>query len=445
MKRNLNQKQNQKLNRNFFSSLRWILMVSRRFARVDRKGRSAATSILATLGIGFGVMALIVVMSIMNGFQMSFIDSILEISSYHLRIENMGGVQENDFLNECVRNRQITSVSPFYEAQALMTGNRGGENAVIIRAVSPEMYDEDEGLHKELRMLAGNFTLGKPDSIIIGSTLANHLGVRLGDEVDLLVMSGGADVALFSEDRVFTVTGIFTCGYREINASYCFINIQSALQYFGKDSKMVWGVKLKNYNRDENVKAGLTKLFPEAKISAWRDYNKNFFGVLRLEKSLLLFIVALIFVVVAINIYNGMRRLVYERRSEIAVLSALGAGAGEVKSVFIMKGLLMGFSGAVCGVILGIIISLNTDIIFKAMSDILYFFQYIFTALTNRENLVYLQMNSSYSLYASIPARIFPAEVFGIALFGVLSPLIAAWSASRSVLKMSVSEVLHNE
>ncbi|MCR4579820.1 MAG: ABC transporter permease [Treponema sp.] len=431
--------------KNPIASLRWILMVSKRFARVDRKGRSAATSVLATLGIGFGVMALIVVMSIMNGFQMSFIDSILEISSYHLRVENLESSQTADFLQVCQDNNKISCVSPFYEAQALMTGNKGGESAVIIRAIDSQAYYEDPGFRKELRMIAGQFDVSKKDSIIIGSSLANHLGLGLGDSLDLLVMSGGSDVALFSDDRVFTVTGIFSSGYREINASYCFVNFQAASAYFGKDSKLVWGLKIKNYNHDALIRSHLEKAFPNAKISAWRDYNKNFFGVLRLEKNLLLFIVALIFVVVGINIYNGMRRLVYERKNEIAILSALGVSSGQVKAVFIMKGLLMGLVGSIFGLLLGLLISFNTDIVFKLMSDILYFFQYIFTAITSPENLDYVQMNSSYTLYANIPARIFGGEVLGITLFGILSPFIAAWSASKNVLKMSVSEVLHNE
>ena len=425
--------------------LSWILFVSNRFARVDRKGRSAATSILATLGIGFGVMALIVVMSIMNGFQMSFIDSILEISSYHARVENLKADDTMDFLTYCEKNNRITVVSPFYEAQALMTGNRGGESAVIIRAVNPECYYEDKGFQKELKMLAGSFALDSADSIILGNSLANHLGVRLGDQVQLLVMSGGSDVALFSDNRSFTVSGIYTCGYHDINASYCFVNFQAAQAYFGKDSKLVWGIKLKDYTHDAVIRQQLTNKFPDSTVSAWRDYNKNFFGVLRLEKNVLLLIVALIFVVVAINIYNGMRRLVFERRSEIAVFSALGASNSEVKSIFIMKGLLMGGIGAAFGVLFGVLISLNTDLVFNAMSSILYFFQYIFTAITRPNELAYVQMNSSYTLYANIPARIFPSEVLGIAVFGILSPFVAAWSASRNVLKMSVSEVLHNE
>ncbi len=129
-------------------SFKWIFLVSKRFSRVDRKGRSAATSILATLGIAFGVMTLIVVMSVMNGFQMSFIDSILEISSYHVRVDELASENEASFFNLLNNSKQVLNYSPFYEAQALMTGQRGGANSVLIRAIDPSVYENDSGFHK---------------------------------------------------------------------------------------------------------------------------------------------------------------------------------------------------------------------------------------------------------------------------------------------------------
>lgn len=435
---------------NFFNSLRWISVVSRRFARVDRKGRSAVTSVLATLGICFGVMTLTVVMSVMNGFQMSFIDSILEVSSYHLRVINVAPEQENALKAACEMEKRIRACVPFYEAQALMTGEKGGAVAVNVRAADESIYYKDEGFKKELRMISGSFDFSETDSIILGSTLARNLGVRTGDTVNLLVMSGGSDVDLFSSDRLFTVRGIFTTGYAEINSACAFTGTAAAEKYFGASAKKIWGIKIKNYDKDLGVVASLKKQLgfsdsSKTQIQSWRSFNKTFFGALRIEKNMLLLLVALIFVVVAINIYNGMRRLVFERRTEIAVLSALGARKGGIKSIFIMRGFIMGTVGALTGVVLGIIISLNTDVVFTLAAKLMYGIQYLITALTDRQNLQYVQINSSYNLYASIPARLFPGEVTAITLFGVFSPLIASWAASRNVLKLTVSEVLHNE
>ena len=425
--------------------IRWISAVSRRFARVDRKGRSAVTSTLATLGICFGVMTLTVVMSVMNGFQMSFIDAILEVSSYHLRAVEVPVELEAELKSACENEKRITACVPFYEAQALMTGVKGGALAVNVRAADEAIYYEDEGFQKELNMLSGSFDFSEPDSIILGSTLARNLGVRVGNEVNLLVMSGGSDVGLFSADRIFKVRGIFTTGYGEINSSYAFVGTDSAEKYFGASAKKIWGIKLKKYDDDLKTVSLLKKKIPELNIVSWRSFNRTFFGALRIEKNMLLLMVALIFVVVAINIYNGMRRLVFERHTEIAVLSALGARKSGIKAIFIMRGFITGTAGAFTGVILGLIISLNTDVVFTLAAKLMYAVQYLVTALTDRANLQYVQVNSSYNLYASIPARVFPGEVVAITLFGILSPLIASWAASRNVLKMTVSEVLHNE
>ena len=430
---------------NFIKNFRWISAVSRRFARVDRKGRSAVTSTLATLGICFGVMTLTVVMSVMNGFQMSFIDAILEVSSYHLRAVEVPTEEENSLLEACKADKHVLSCHPFYEAQALMIGEKGGALAVNVRAAGEEIYSEDQGFRRELKMLSGRFEFPQANSIILGSTLARNLGVRIGSTVNLLVMSGGSDVELFSSDRLFTVTGIFTTGYSEINSGYAFVGTEAAEKYFGSSAKKIWGIKLKSYDDDLRAVTSLKKKLPALNIMSWRSFNRTFFGALRIEKNMLLLLVALIFVVVAINIYNGMRRLVFERRTEIAVLSALGAKKRGIKSIFIMRGFIMGTVGALAGVALGILISLNTDLVFTAAAKLMYGIQYLITALTDRQNLQYVQVNSSYTLYASIPARVFPGEVIAITLFGIFSPLIASWAASRNVLKMTVSEVLHNE
>ena len=433
------------MKKNLITQIRWISAVSRRFARVDRKGRSAVTSRLATLGICFGVMTLTVVMSIMNGFQMSFIDAILEVSSYHLRAVDVPEHLEKNLISVCAEDKHVAACVPFYESQVLMTGEKGGAVAVNVRAADEAIYYEDEGFRKQLKMLSGAFDFSDSDSIILGSSLARNLGVRVGSSVNLLVMSGGSDVELFSSDRIFTVRGIFTTGYAEINNSYAFVGTEAAKKYFGSSAKKIWGIKLHKYDGDLRAISSLKKELPQINFLSWRNFNRTFFGALRIEKNMLLLLVALIFVVVAINIYNGMRRLVFERRTEIAVLSALGARKSGIKAIFIMRGFIMGTLGALVGVLLGLLISLNTDVVFTAAAKLMYAIQYLVTAITDRQNLQYVQVNSSYNLYATIPARVFPGEVTAIALFGILSPLIASLAASKNVLKMTVSEVLHNE
>ena len=156
-------------------------------------------------------------------------------------------------------------------------------------------------------------------------------------------------------------------------------------------------------------------------------------------------LVFMIFVVVGVNIFNGMRRMVFERRSEIAVLSALGGRKRQVQLIFILRGLLTGLGGAIPGLLLGMLLCVQMDVIFSLIAKMSYWIQYLFTMATNPAMAMFVRENTMYQVYASIPARMFPAEITFITIFGVFSALAASWVASRKVLAMTLSEVLHDE
>ena len=426
-------------------SYRWIFDVSRRFASVDRKSRSSATSFLAVLVICFGVMSLVTVVSVMNGFQMSFVNAIMELSSFHIRVSKSDSQTEADFLNFCADSKEIRCVSPFYESQALLVGNKSKESAGIIRGVDARTCEFDEGFAREIKIVSGSFDLSSADSIVLGSYLAQSLGVTTGNTVNLLALSGGKDVELLSQNRQFKVTGIFECGYYDINQGYAFVSLEAARMYFGEDAPVFYGIKIRRPQNDGFVSAAIKSRFPDAAVQSWREYNRTFFGALRVEKNILMLLVFLIFVVVAVNIYNGMRRLVFERSQEIAALSALGGTSFQIKAIFVVRGFLTGAAGTVIGVVLGIFISLNIRSVFLGVSHCLYWLELFFTSVFSPENAAFVTENQMYAIYASIPARIIPSEVLLISLFGVLSPLLASVLASRSVLKLKIAEVLHNE
>ena len=426
-------------------SFRWIFDVSRRFSSVDRKGRSSATSFLAVLVICFGVMSLVTVVSVMNGFQMSFVNAIMELSSFHIRVSKSDSQTEADFLNFCADSKEIRCVSPFYESQALLVGNKSKESAGIIRGVDARTCEFDEGFAREIKIVSGSFDLSSADSIVLGSYLAQSLGVTTGNTVNLLALSGGKDVELLSQNRQFKVTGIFECGYYDINQGYAFVSLEAAHMYFGEDAPVFYGIKIRRPQNDGFVSAAIKSRFPDAAVQSWREYNRTFFGALRVEKNILMLLVFLIFVVVAVNIYNGMRRLVFERSQEIAALSALGGTSFQIKAIFVVRGFLTGAAGTVIGVVLGIFIRLNIRSVFLGVSHCLYWLELFFTSVFSPENAAFVTENQMYAIYASIPARIIPSEVLLISLFGVLSPLLASALASRSVLKLKIAEVLHNE
>lgn len=424
------------------ASLRWVLFVSWRFSRVDRKGRSAVTSFLASLGICFGVMTLITVISVMNGFQLSFIDAIMEISSYHVRVD---GADNGAFGRFCAEDADIVVATPFYEAQGLLVGESERQSAALIRGVSERQLSLDEGFRAQLRMIRGAFDLSPENAIVVGSKLAERLGLYVGNHVTLLALSGGNDVDLVSSDRVFTVTGVFHTGYADINAAYAFISLDDARRYFGTGAELHYGIKLRDTADDARVIARIQDRFPGARAESWKQYNRSFFGALRVEKNMLMVLVFLIFVVVGINIFNGMRRMVYERREEISVLSAFGGSPPLIQSIFVTQGFLVGFIGAIPGLALGLLLSVRMNTVFSLMSKFVYAVQRFGLMLVSPQSAAYLRENPMYLIYGNIPPRIIPGEVLVITIFGIFSALLASWVASRGVLKMTVAEVLRDE
>ena len=431
-------------NNDFF----WVLFVSRRFANIDRNGRSAVTTHLASLGICIGVMALVVVISVMNGFQMSFIDAIMEVSSYHVRVSESSAEKQAQFENFCQENPMVQACVPFYEAQSLMVGNKSKESAALVRALPENVLQLDSGFRSQIEVVRGEFDLSSKngnDSIVLGSTLADMLRVKVGYKVNLLALSGGNDVALLSDRRVFTVRGIIHTGYAEINSSYAFISLEAGQKYFGSSLKKQYGIKLRENSMDGRFLAKLKASFPEISGESWKSFNRSFFGALRVEKNMLMLFVFLIFVVVCINIFNGMRRIVFERRNEISILSALGGKNRMIQAIFIFRGFLTGIYGAVPGLILGLFLSVNIGWIFRSFSSLSFGISYFFAMLFNPSSAAYLHENPMFRIYAKLPARIVLHEILIITMFGICSSLVASWLASRGILKLKAQEVLRDE
>ena len=423
---------------------KWIYFVSRRISKVDRSGRTAVTSNLASVGVCFGVMGLIVVMSVMNGFQRSFIDSIMEISSYHLRAGNLESQSQiEEFSDYCKKSKAVECAYPFCESQSLITGPRGNYTASMIREIDYEASLDDKNFIKELKLYSGRYDLSQENFIVVGSGLATALRLKVGSEVTLFSLSTSTDEGLLSNSKEYIVKGIFHCGYSDINSSYAFIPLSNEKKQ--NPSSLVFGVKLKNSSSDSYFASQVKNTFSNISCLSWREYNRSFFGALRMEKNVLFLLVFLIFVVVFINIYNGMKKLIYERREDIATLSALGGTKKEINFLFSFQGFMTGFKGSLPGLILSIIICRNMKSIFIFLSKAQYFIQYALYSIFSPDNVFYLSENPMYEVYASIPARMDLKEVVFIFLFGIFSAFFAAFLASRDVLKLTISEVLRNE
>jgi lipoprotein-releasing system permease protein len=418
------------------------------------KGRGNS-QVLSVLGIATGVLALVVIIAVMNGFQMGFIESILEISSYHLRVESLPKDKIAEARGAALSVPGVKAAVPFREFQAIAKGKRAGQQAVLVRAVPGEAAEIDSGMDNKLVFEAGSFDISKKNFILLGAELARHLGLRTGDSISLFSITG----ILSAEDEEggidnFNVTGIFRTGFYDYDCNWAFINMDNA-KFFSDDESYALGIKLANRFHDGQalgqVKREITKApgFEEARFSSWRDYNRSFFGALRTEKLFMFILVGLIFIVVGLNIFQSQRRAVLQRREEIGLLRATGGTEKAVRLVFVLDGAIIGLAGAALGLVPGLVIATHIPAFFSLVETAI-------NALIGMINVIAGFLGAgqagSFAIFSpavfyikEIPSRIIPAEVALIFMFGFLSALAAAWTASRKIAQIRPAEVLRYE
>ena len=432
----------------------WIGYVASRY--VSRGRRNFSSLVFSVLGIASGVLALIVIISVMNGFQLGFIESILEISSGHLRLEGIAYDKTGTELNAGLCSLPgVLSVLPFQELNVLLRGKQSSVRGALVRGVPVDALRLDPGLAEKLEMEDGSFDLSDPFTIVLGAELARHLLVRPGDHLNLLSISGG-----IGEDasRLFTVTGVFRSGFYEYDLSWAFINIETAAG-LSPSAVTTLGIKLKNRWHDQKAMVEIRKFLAALNINAlpgmnslssWREYNRSFFGALRTEKLMMFILVGLIFIVVGLNIFQAQRRIVLERREEIGLLRALGASAMAVRLVFVCDGFIIGLAGASLGLISGLLIAFHIPEFFSFLELAVNMFISLLNTISgffggNAGAVEFAVFSPRIFYIKEIPSRVIPYEALLIFLFGFFSALVAAWFASGKVSSAKPAEVLRYE
>ena len=436
---------------------KWIWFVASRY--IFRKQKKSPSPTLSILGIGTGVFALIVIIAVMNGFQLGFIESILEISSYHVRVASLPEEKTAAASALLLEMPGIEAAVPFRDFQGLARGKRGGQQAVLVRGISPDAPALDRSMTDRLEFEEGSFDLAKGQNALLGAELARRMGVRVGEEITLFSIPSIFSAA-DSDDQggsagfqTFTITGIFRTGFYECDTSWIFIDMASAAAF--SESGPLLGLKLKNRFHDRQALELARKSlaaqpgFEDAVLSSWRDYNRSFFGALRTEKLFMFILVGLIFIVVGLNIYQAQRRAVLEHREEIGLLRAVGGDKQAVRLIFVFDGAIIGFSGASAGLVLGLLIASNIPMFFTIIEGIVNFFIHIVNIIASFFNAGDIDSFAFFSpavfYIKEIPSRIIPGEALLIFMFGFLSAILAAWSASRKVSLIHPAEVLRYE
>ncbi len=257
------------------------------------------------------------------------------------------------------------------------------------------------------------------NGLVLGRRLALALCADVGDTVNALDL-GASGFNLVEEE--LEVRGIFSCSYNEYESALAFVSIETSAGILGERQPEL-GIKLSKVEKDRVYMSGVQTLLSgyNGKIESWRETNKSFFGALRTEKTLMLLLLALIFVVVAVNIDHSLRRMASERTEDLALLKALGASPSEVRLLFLRYGLVIGGSGGLLGSILGVLIGSNVDVIIG----------------------VFVKNRSMESFFAS--SEVMPVDVIIIFVMALVLSCLSAVRAASIAASLKPAEVLRSE
>ncbi len=399
------------------------LFVGLRYTRAKRRNHFISfISLTSMLGIALGVAALIVVLSVMNGFQKELRARILGVAS-HVQISGVNN-QLDDWqgvAREAAAHPQVLAAAPFVNAQAMLAFG-GSVRGSVIRGIVPQLEEKvaDIGSH----MIAGKLEALAPGEfrIVLGSELARALGAVPGDKVTLIAPQGLVTPAgVLPRLKQFTVAGIFEVGMFEYDSGLALIHLEDAQKLYRMETR-VSGVRLKLedlFRSREVTRDLMTRLRGDIYISDWTRSHANFFRAVQIEKNVMFIILLLIVAVAAFNIVSTLVMAVTDKQSDIAILRTLGASPGGIMKIFIVQGALIGVIGTLIGVAGGVVLALNIDVVVPFM-----------------ERLFNVQFLSREVYYISeLPSDLQRTDIVVIALVSLvlsfLATLYPSWRASR--------------
>ncbi len=417
------------------SSLPYEWLIGLRYTRAGRRaGRNGFISFISMasmLGIGLGVAALIVVMSVMNGFQKEVRDRMLSVLS-HIEVFDMSETPQDwrQLAAQVGKHPDVRGMAPFVEAQAmLMSGDtlRG----VLVRGVLPLQEPQVSDVARHVRMGSFDSLRNGEFNIILGGELARALRVEIGDKVTVIAPQGQVTPAgVTPRLKQFTVVGIFHAGHYEFDSSLAYIEIGDAQKLFRQNAPAGLRVKLGDMQRAPQVAKELSQSLPSnLYIRDWSSQNKTWFAAVKTEKTMMFIILTIIILVAAFNLVSTLVMTVTEKQADIAILRTLGATPGAIMKIFIIQGALVGLLGTISGVGLGVLIGLNVGAIVSFI-----------------EHLLGVQfLPQDIYLITTMPSDLRWADVGSVAAIAVLMSFLATLYPSWRAARVNPAEALRYE
>lgn len=345
------------------------IFVGLRYTRARRRNHFISfISASSMLGVMLGVMALITVLSVMNGFHKEIRERILGMAS-HATISAVDGrlTDWQSVLEQVVAHPEVTGAAPYVEAQAMLAHDRDARGA-LVRGIDPALEDAVSTIGRDI--IDGQLSQLQPGEfgVLLGRELARALGVLPGDKVTLVTPRMDATpFGAVPRLRRFTVLALFEVGMGEYDGGMALIHIDDAARLMQLDGA-VTGVrlKLKDLYRAPRVSRELAdRLDGLYYLSDWTRQHRNFFSALQTEKRMMSLILFLIVAVAAFNIVSTLVMVVTDKQSDIAILRTLGASPRSILGIFVVQGATLGLVGTLLGVLSGIVLSLNLEALVK--------------------------------------------------------------------------------
>ena len=400
------------------------MWVGNRYVRSrSRNSFVSLISAISMLGIAIAVLVLIVVMSVVNGFERELKDRLLAMTA-HASIEGVDGelVDAETVRSVAIRNARVEAAAPYIDGQALLVA--GGQlSGAEIRGIEPELENAVSGIADVMEegsldaLQAGTF------NIVLGVELAKELQVVPGDKVTLTLAQGMVTPAgLIPRTKRFTVSGIYRVGMYEFDRRLAFVNIGDAQRLYRKRNA-VSGVRLavtEIYAAPEIVREVAREHGALVLVNDWTRRHVNFFRSIQITKSILFVILLMVIAVAAFNIVSTLVMVVKDKQSDIAILRTVGAKPSSIVKIFVTQGSIVGIVGTLCGVIGGVVVALNLE-------SIVGFFETVFGIKFLAADVYFISDLPSELQYGDV------ARIAVIALvLALISTLYPAWVAART-------------
>ncbi|MDN4039902.1 lipoprotein-releasing ABC transporter permease subunit [Massilia sp. YIM B02443] len=355
------------------------LRYTRAGKRSSRNSFISFISLASVAGIALGVAALIVVLSVMNGFQKEVTNRMLSVLA-HVEVFDARGAMPDWRASaaQALRHPEVRAAAPFLDAQSMLLVD-GVMKPALLRGVDPEAESKVSNIAQQMKQ--GRFDSLRPGSfnVVLGRSLATSLGVEVGDRVTLLIANGEAlgGAAASGQNplprtRALTVSGIFQAGHFEFDSTLALANVEDVQAAAGVHAPAGLRLRLADLQEAPRVALELRSLLPEELfLRDWTKVNAVWFAAVQSQKRMMFIILTMIVAVAAFNLVSTLVMTVKDKQADIAILRTLGSSPRSIMKIFMVQGTLVGLLGAGLGVLLGVTVALNVDVIVPFIERVL--------------------------------------------------------------------------